>query len=495
MLKIYNTITGKKQTLPVHKDKTLTLYVCGVTVYDDCHLGHARSAIIFDVLRNVLENKGLIVRYVKNYTDVDDKIIHRAQKEGQDWKAIGLHFIASYERDMARLGVRPPTLAPRATDHISDMTALIQQLISKNMAYPVEGNVYFKVTSFDSYGKLSRQKVDEMMAGARIEIDPRKKNPLDFVLWKNSKPGEPSWNSPWGPGRPGWHIECSAMAIKHLGETIDLHGGGEDLIFPHHENEIAQSEASTGKTFSSHWIHHGFVTINREKMSKSLGNFFTIDEIFRKSAQFPEKVTAEVLRFYLLSTHYRSPIDFSDQSLRVAKNGLDNFYTLFQKVDEVCGHERDHSSEADLEPFQQSFDHAMDDDLNTPRAIATLQTLRAGINGFLNHGKTDCAEAACKRLQMLGKCLGIFQIHYQDWRFQSWHLELDRSNRATTSSAIPLSAEKPSLSEEGIQSLIEEREIARQEKNWARSDQLRDQLSRAGVVLEDRPDGTTRIKR
>ncbi|MFQ5780274.1 MAG: cysteine--tRNA ligase, partial [Nitrospiria bacterium] len=365
MLRISNSLSGKKEPWSPSVPGEVKIYVCGMTVYDDCHLGHARSAIVFDVIRNYLEYKGLRVRYVKNYTDVDDKIINRAQQEGRDWKAIANRFIDSYERDMVRLGVRPPTVAPKATEHIEEMVQLIDRLIAKGIAYPVEGNVYFEVERFPSYGKLSKRKLDEMDAGARVEVDQRKRSPLDFALWKASKPGEPAWRSPWGMGRPGWHIECSAMAIKHLGETIDIHGGGKDLIFPHHENEIAQSEAYTDKKFSLCWIHHGFVTIDQEKMSKSVGNFFTIKEIFEKFLDLPEEIIAEVVRFYLLSTHYRSPIDFSDQSLISAKSGLDNFYTLFQKLDEIKTQRR----EGDWSRFRSEFEAAMDDDFNTARAI------------------------------------------------------------------------------------------------------------------------------
>ncbi|MDC4225765.1 MAG: cysteine--tRNA ligase [Candidatus Manganitrophus sp.] len=326
MLKISNTLSGEKEPWSPMMDKEVRLYVCGVTVYDHCHLGHARSAIVFDVVRNYLEYKGLSVRYVKNFTDVDDKIIRRAQQEGKEWKEIAEKYIASYEEDMARLGVRPPMAAPKATEYIPEMIGLIETLISKGIAYPVDGDVYYEVAKFPSYGKLSKQKLDEMISGARVEVDERKKSPLDFALWKSSKPGEPAWESPWGMGRPGWHIECSAMSMKLLGETLDLHGGGKDLIFPHHENEIAQSEAATGKDFVRSWIHHGFVTVDQEKMSKSLGNFFTVKEIFEKLRPVYRKdeVIAEVIRFYLLSTHYRSPVDFSDQSLKTAKSGLDS---------------------------------------------------------------------------------------------------------------------------------------------------------------------------
>ena len=290
MVQITNTLTGNKEPLSPRVPGEVRLYVCGVTVYDDCHLGHARSAIVFDVIRNYLEYKKLSVRYVKNFTDVDDKIINRARGEGKKWDEIAEKYIRSYERDMARLGVRPPTVAPKATDHITEMIQIIEGLISKGVAYPMEGDVYYEVAKFPSYGKLSKRKPDELMAGARVEVDERKRSPLDFALWKASKPDEPAWESPWGMGRPGWHIECSAMAMKHLGETFDLHGGGKDLIFPHHENEIAQSEAYTGKEFVRSWIHHGFVTVDEEKMSKSLGNFFTINEIFEKSPNFSEEM-------------------------------------------------------------------------------------------------------------------------------------------------------------------------------------------------------------
>ncbi|MFQ5589106.1 MAG: cysteine--tRNA ligase, partial [Nitrospiria bacterium] len=372
MLRITNTLSRSKEALTLQKSGEVSLYVCGATVYDHCHVGHARSAIIFDVIRNYLEYRGLTVRYVKNYTDVDDKIIARAEREGRSFRDVADEFIAAYNRDMIRLGVGRPTVSPKATDHIPDMIALIENLIQKNMAYAVEGDVYFDVSAFVPYGKLSRRNLEDLVSGARVDIDPRKKNPLDFALWKNSKPGEPAWESPWGMGRPGWHIECSAMAMKHLGPSIDLHGGGEDLVFPHHENEVAQSEAATGQAFASCWVHHSFVTIDREKMSKSLGNFFTIDEIFKKSPQFPEAVIGEVLRFYLLSIHYRSPIDFSDEGLKTAKSGLDNFYVLFQKIDEISNEPNADTAEQsppELADFQSRFEAAMDDDFNTARAI------------------------------------------------------------------------------------------------------------------------------
>lgn len=477
-MKIYNTLSRQKEVLKTQKPGEASIYVCGPTVYDHCHIGHARSAIIFDVIRNYLEYQGLRVRYIKNYTDIDDKIIARAEKEDRNWREVADQFIEAYEYDMARLGVRPPTLSPKATDHISEMIQLIEDLISKGVAYDVNGDVYFEVEKFEAYGKLSHRKTEDLLVGARVEIDQRKRNSLDFALWKSSKPGEPSWESPWGLGRPGWHIECSAMAMKHLGKSIDLHGGGEDLIFPHHENEVAQSEAITGVNFSSCWMHHSFVTIDQEKMSKSLGNFFTVEEIFQKSPQFPEPVVGEVLRFYLLATHYRSPIDFSSESLKVAKSGLDNFYVLFQKVDEIetTGN---NETNGDLKRFQSDFEAAMEDDFNTAKAIGILHEIRLEANRAL---KSDHQKAILLSglLKQLGGLLGFLQISHKKWRYQNWELALVASN---------------DLEEKKIQALVSEREAARLNKNWARSDEIRDELTKAGIMIEDKPDGTTRIKR
>jgi cysteinyl-tRNA synthetase len=482
MLKISNTLSGQKEPWSPMRDKEVRLYVCGVTVYDHCHLGHARSAIVFDVIRNYLEYKGFSVCYVKNFTDVDDKIIRRAQQEGKDWKEIAEKYIASYEEDMTRLGVRPPTAAPKATEYIPEMIQMIETLISKGIAYPVDGDVYYEVSKFPPYGKLSKQKLDEMIAGARVEVDERKKSPLDFALWKSSKPGEPAWKSPWGMGRPGWHIECSAMAMKLLGETLDLHGGGKDLIFPHHENEIAQSEGATGKAFVHTWVHHGFVTVDQEKMSKSLGNFFTVKEIFGKSPRFPEGMIAEVIRFYLLSTHYRSPVDFSDQSLKTAKSGLDHFYELFQKLDEfrepVSGPRPPIPDP--WRRFREAFEAAMEDDFNTARAIGVLQEFRAEINAQMGKGEPLSLMAARDLLKNLGGVLGLFRISPSQWSHQPWEKGL---------------AAKAALDEVTIQSLIRERKEARRKKDWKKSDEIRDRLAQAGIVLEDRPDGTTRVKR
>jgi cysteinyl-tRNA synthetase len=487
MLKITNTLSGQKEPWSPRTPGEAKLYVCGITVYDHCHLGHARSAIVFDVIRNYLEQKGLSVRYVKNFTDIDDKIINRARQEGKEWQEIAEKYIGSYEHDMARLGVRPPTVAPKATEHIPEMIRIIEGLVSKGIAYPIDGSVYFEVAKFPSYGKLSRQKPDEMTAGARVEVDERKKSPLDFALWKASKPGEPAWESPWGKGRPGWHIECSAMAIKHLGERFDLHGGGKDLIFPHHENEIAQAESYTGKEFAACWVHHGFVTIIEEKMSKSLGNFFTIKEIFEKSSHFPEPIVAEVIRFYLLSTHYRSPVDFSDQSLKQAKSGLDNFYTLFQKLDEIqlrgerTSFESDEAKSSErLARVQSDFEAAMDDDFNTAKAIGVMQELRAEVNLQVEKEGIEAALQAKRLFDSFGKVLGLFRVPLQEWSHRPW-------DAAVTA--------QRGLDEKGIQKVIQEREEARRNKDWKKSDEIRDRLAAAGIVIEDRPDGSTRVKR
>ncbi|MGH7232263.1 MAG: cysteine--tRNA ligase, partial [Nitrospiraceae bacterium] len=336
MLKIHNTMTGRKEVFEPLVPGAVRMYVCGVTVYDDCHLGHARSALVFEVIRRYLEELDFSVTFVKNFTDVDDKIIRRAQEQGVPWNIITSRYIEAYHRDMGRLGIRPATVEPKATEHMADIIALIERILDKSVAYQMGPDVYFQVEKFPAYGLLSKRKLKDLQAGARVEVDERKRHPMDFVLWKGAKPGEPSWQSPWGPGRPGWHVECSAMSIRHLGETFDIHGGGADLIFPHHENEIAQSTAATGKEFARYWVHNGFVQINQEKMSKSLGNFFTIREIFQKYGS-REDVTGEVLRYFLLTTHYRSPLDFSDLTLQEAKKALDGFYGLFQRLEEAAG--------------------------------------------------------------------------------------------------------------------------------------------------------------
>ncbi|HTN43660.1 MAG TPA: cysteine--tRNA ligase [Nitrospiria bacterium] len=501
MLNIANTMTGRKEPFRPGRGRNVGMYVCGVTVYDRCHLGHARSAVVFDLIRRYLEYKKFRVRFVKNFTDVDDKIIRRAVQEGRSWTEVAETYIGAYREDMGRLGVRPADREPKATEFIPEMIRLIKKLIRKGHAYSVDGDVYYRVETFKGYGKLSKRKSDELLAGARVEPDERKENPLDFALWKAAKPGEPSWESPWGPGRPGWHIECSAMSMKLLGISFDIHGGGMDLIFPHHENEIAQSEGATGETLARYWVHNGFVNVNREKMSKSLGNFFTIQEIFEKSP-WPEPVTAEVLRYFLLSTHYRSPIDFSDEALQSAKAGLDNFYTMFQKLEEqteTASRPLERKLGAALKAFPKRFEAAMDDDFNSAIAIGEMQQLRAVVNAVLARGiSRSSSQAVMKLFRKYGGLVGLFQVPLINWRFdvKAAAISHAEAHASGTSSAKAISESRGSDEfEKEINQLVIAREEARKKKNWAEADRIRDELARKGVVLEDRPDGTTRVRR
>jgi len=477
MLKIFNTMTGRKDPFEPLVPGQVRMYVCGVTVYDDSHLGHARSAVVFDVIRRYLEYRGFIVTFVKNFTDVDDKIINRARELSLPWQAVTARYIDAYYRDMGRLGVRPATLEPKATEHMEEITRLIRTLLEKGVAYRVNGDVYFEVQKYPAYGRLSKRKLDELQAGARVEVDERKRSPVDFALWKSSKPGEPAWPSPWGPGRPGWHIECSAMAMKHLGDTFDIHGGGQDLIFPHHENEIAQSCSATGKEFARYWVHNGFVTVDSEKMSKSLGNFFTVREIFEKFPA-PEKVTAEVVWYFLLSTQYGSPIDFSDQALRQARAGLSNFYDLFLRLEEITVSKgtADEEVGSALKAVAADFERAMDDDFNTPAALAALQTFRSELNTKLAAGLSSAvAQQALTAIRRYGAVLGLFQVPAREWEF-----------RESVGTA---------LDDAEIERQIAERNNARRRKDFARADEIRKALAAQGVILEDRSDGTTRWKR
>ncbi|MBI3596378.1 MAG: cysteine--tRNA ligase [Nitrospirae bacterium] len=504
MLKIANTMSGKKEPFHPARNRNVGMYVCGVTVYDRCHLGHARSAIVFDLIRRYLKYKKYQVRYVKNFTDVDDKIIQRANREGKPWTEIVERYIAAYAEDMKRLGVESADREPRATQYIPDMIRLIKKLIKEGFAYSVNGDVYYQVEKFKGYGKLSKRKSDQSLAGARVEPDERKKNPLDFALWKAAKPGEPSWESPWGPGRPGWHIECSAMSMKLLGKSFDIHGGGMDLIFPHHENEIAQSEGATGEKFARYWVHNGFVNVNQEKMSKSLGNFFTIQEIFEKYKEigYSQTVTAEILRYFLLSTHYRSPIDFSDQSLDQAKLALNKFYIMFQKLGEkgVKG-SADAGLSRSLKTFKTGFTKAMDDDFNTAEAIAELQKLRNEVNNNITLGISKKIATNVERTFLsYGKILGLFQIPLKIWQFEVPVKATAKSlyealASVTAGTKTPYESRLSEDFEKEINQLVAAREEARKKKNWAEADRIRGELARKGVILEDRPDGTTRVRR
>ena len=477
MLSIYNTLTGKKEPFQSLQPKTVRMYVCGVTVYDYCHIGHARSALVFDVIRRYLEFSGYQVEFVKNFTDVDDKIIKRANEKGVSCDTITAKYIQAYYEDMGKLGIRQASIEPKATEHMTDIIHLTEALVKKGLAYQVDGDVYFEVAKYSAYGRLSKRRLDDMQAGARVDVDERKRHPMDFALWKSSKPDEPSWKSPWGSGRPGWHIECSAMSMKHLGETFDIHGGGMDLIFPHHENEIAQSCGATGKEFARYWIHNGFVQINQEKMSKSLGNFFTIREIFENS-KWSQDVTGEVLRYFLLSTHYHGPLDFSDQALEEAKQALEGFYGLFNRLRESESNTvGDKDLPSSVDRTRESFRKAMDNDFNTPVAVAELQRLRSDVNKLLDIGlSTRERQQARQAFRMLGGVLGLFQLDL--WEY-----------------GMNLRSGQYQISGEEIDSKLVERNEARKQKDFKKADEIRQFLASHGIVIEDKPDGTSRWKR
>ncbi len=481
-VKIFNTMTGKKEDfIPIEKGK-VGMYACGVTVYDYCHIGHARSAVVFDVIKRYFKYRGFDVKYVRNFTDIDDKIIKRANEDGITWDAVAKKYIDEYYADMDRLGVARADVEPKATDHIEEMINVIKALIEKGYAYEVaEGenkSVYFSVDKFPEYGKLSKKEQKELLAGARVDVDERKKSPVDFALWKASKEGEPWWDSPWGKGRPGWHIECTAMVIKHLGESIDIHGGGADLIFPHHENEIAQSEAYTGKPFAKYWVHNGFITIDKEKMSKSLGNFFTIREIL-------DRYDAEVIRLFILSSHYRSPIEFSNEQLHDAESSLERYYSTMARIDDFLSHAPDTARkiqtveiEDALEKFKDRFEGAMDDDFNTALAIGHIFELVREVNKFLDLKPSgEAAKALIKRAKDVFKTVGDVLNLFNRTPAQ-WNIDLLKSKK------IP-------LTESEIESKIEERRIARQNKDWAMADSIRKDLEGRGIILEDKKDGTS----
>lgn len=477
-LRVYNTLSGTKEEFKPLVPGKVSMYVCGVTVYDHCHIGHARANVVFDMIYRYLRHAGYDVTYVRNYTDVDDKIINRANQEGVPYNVISERFIAEFDRDMAALGLDLPSYQPKATEHIAEMIDVISRLVDKGYAYAADGDVYFCVDKFDPYLKLSKRNLDEMQAGARIEVGEKKRHPMDFALWKGSKPGEPFWESPWGQGRPGWHIECSAMSMKYLGETFDIHGGGKDLVFPHHENEIAQSEAANGKPFANYWVHNGFVNINSEKMSKSLGNFFTIKEVL-------EKYDAEVLRFFLLSAHYRSPIDFSDQNLREAEAGLERIYAALAGIDETAAKGVENGEgEADGElagktaTIAERFREAMDDDFNTAQALGFVFDLVRSVNRVLAEGRVGnrvlLAEAG-SRIREVGAVLGIFTSEPNAFAERL-------KNRKTAE--LPIAAEE-------IEQLIAERLAARAARDFRRADEIRDNLAAQGIMLLDSPQGTT----
>ncbi|MBC8024518.1 MAG: cysteine--tRNA ligase [Steroidobacteraceae bacterium] len=441
------------------------LYSCGITVYDYFHVGNARMLVVFDMVSRYLRHRGLRVTYVRNITDVDDKIINRAREAGIDWREHAKKFAAAMHEDLDKLGCLRPEKEPRASEYIDEMLRMIGQLIERGFAYQApNGDVMYDVRKFGPYGKLSGRKLDDLRAGARVEVDEAKRDPLDFVLWKSAKPGEPAWPSPWGEGRPGWHIECSAMSVKELGEHFDIHGGGLDLKFPHHENEIAQTCGATGAKFAEIWMHNGFLNIDNEKMSKSLGNFFTTREVLTKIKH------PEVLRFFLLSSHYRGPMNYSPDQLDQAEAGLNRLYTALREVPEVGGELYSPTSAA------QVFDAAMDDDFNTPEAIAALQGLARELNSARTSGPdSHRAKLLAGELRALGGVLGILRVAPEQW--------------------FRAGASAGGLADADIDTLIRARDAARKAKNWPESDRIRDELAEAGVILEDKPGGATTWRR
>ncbi len=460
-MNIYNSLTGQKQALVPINPGQIGIYVCGVTVYDYCHIGHARVFVVFDMVVRHLRELGYQVRYVRNITDIDDKIIARANERDEPFTQLTETFIQAMTEDMANLGVLPPDEEPRATVHIDHIVEMIEQLERGGYAYPADnGDVYYRVNRFANYGQLGGRDLEKLRSGARVEVNEHKENPLDFVLWKASKAGEPSWPSPWGDGRPGWHIECSAMSTHCLGHHFDIHGGGFDLQFPHHENEIAQSEAATGETFVNTWMHNGFVRIDDEKMSKSLDNFFTIREVL-------ERYPAEVVRYFLLASHYRSALNFSNIALDQAWDALRRCYrALLDQPDIAARHDPDH-------PFHQRYLQAMNDDFNTPEALAVVFDLVRELNTAAVAQRPELAA----QLLAMGNSLGLLQQKPETFLRLALH-----------------SAGEAGLVDQQVEALIVERLAARANKDWQQADEIRDQLTAAGIVLED-ADGQTRWAR
>lgn len=457
-LKVHNSLTRKKEAFTPLVQGKVGMYVCGVTVYDHCHVGHARVMVVFDVIYRWLTQLGYNVNYVRNFTDVDDKIIKRAHEAGVDPKELTDEMIEAFHQDMDALNCLRPTHEPRATMHMDEMIRMISQLVEKGFAYVSgSGDVLYSVRKFEGYGQLSGKNIDDLDSGSRVEVDSSKNDPLDFVLWKQAKPGEPAWESPWGEGRPGWHIECSAMSCAHLGETFDIHGGGMDLKFPHHENEIAQARAANGGGFARYWLHNGFVNINEEKMSKSLGNFFTICEVLGK-------YDPEVLRMFILGTHYRSPLDFSDSALDVAKAGLDRLYETKRRL-----HQSGIKPDSLEIVLPESFSDAMNDDFNTSEALAELFQICKEVNRKLDAGEDAGREAS--KLTSISSLLGIVQKDADAW----FHGD----------------AQSDGIDAAWVEALIVERNEARKSRDFSRSDQIRDKLTARGIVLEDGADGTT----
>ncbi len=470
-ISLYNTLSKKKEPFTPLVGNKVGMYVCGVTVYDMCHIGHARSLVVFDVIARFLRRKGYDLTYVRNFTDVDDKIIARANQLGAGYKEIAQKYIDEFNTDMEILKVKQADIEPRATEYIDQIIAMIEKLEAKGLAYKApDGSVYFDVSGFREYGKLSGRDTDEMIAGARVEIDENKKNPLDFALWKKSKEGEPWWESPWSKGRPGWHIECSAMSTHLLGPTLDIHGGGRDLVFPHHENETAQSEGTYGVPFVRYWVHNGFVTVSGEKMSKSLGNFLTIRELVKE-------VHPEALRLLLVSHHYRSPIDFSPDAVQTASQGLVRFYEMLHRVNTSAATAADARIKPLAEAFEQNFDEAMSDDFNTALAVAHIHELTTEINKALdeNQAVSPQDKAALESVvSLVSDVLGILEENPGEF--------LDRVKRS--------GIDETGLTPPEIEALIAQRNAAREAKDFHRADEIRDTLKEKGIQLKDTPEGT-----
>ena len=467
MIRIHDSLTGEKQDLRPITPGTLRMYVCGLTVYDYVHIGHARMLTVFDVVTRYLRHRGYRLTYARNITDIDDKIIRRAAENGETTQALTARFIAAMHEDCARLGVLPPDEEPRATQYVPQIIAMVAKLIAGGYAYQAaDGDVLYSVASFAPYGRLSGKRLADLRAGARVEVDEAKRDPLDFVLWKRAKPGEPWWDSPWGRGRPGWHIECSAMSTALLGTHFDLHGGGMDLKFPHHENEIAQSCAATGDAFVNLWMHNGFVNVDDEKMSKSLGNFFTLREVL-KTLRHPE-----VLRYFFLASHYRGPINYSLEQLEQADTALTRIYTALRGLP---------AGAAGASAATARFHEKMDDDFNTPEALAVLQGLTREINTARDAGEQARAATLGGELTALGNVLGLLTVPAEEW------FRLTRTTGATPPGG--------QLSDAEVEERIAARKAARARRDFKESDRIRDELAARGVVLEDNPGGETRWRR
>lgn len=463
MLQIYNTLTRQKEVFKPLVPNKISMYVCGITVYDYCHIGHARVLVAFDVITRFLRSQGWDVTYVRNITDIDDKIIRRASENGEEYTDLTARFIEAMHEDEAKLGIARPDIEPRATAHIDNILAMNETLINKGFAYAApNGDVYYRVTRFNDYGKLTNKNLDELLSGARVDVDEVKEDPRDFVLWKAAKSGEPAWQSPWGLGRPGWHIECSAMSKHCCGDTFDIHGGGPDLPFPHHENEIAQSEAANGCKYVNYWMHAGAVRVDGEKMSKSLGNFFTIRDVL-------EKYHPEVVRFLLISSHYRSPINYAEDNLIEARAGLERFYAALRGYEQVLPASLEALSESE---YYRGFVAAMNDDFNTRVALATMYDLVREINTAKNDPAR--AQTLVAELKALGGILGIF-------------------NEAPD--VFLQAGGDDQVAAEQVDALVAERIQAKKDKNFARADEIRKQLSEMGIVIEDAKDGTSQWRR